>query len=181
MEGGELVQIIKKDRFISQLWGGLYSQDNFPPEMVRGQLFIVNADNFDEKGSHWFVISTVRPKCVDFLCSYRSRLASMPNISKILKNSKLKIHQFGRRFQGSHSTSCGAFALFFCWSISRGINSPRAIENHFFNISHPDPYKFDMLVVTAIRHLLPVGKSLEKLVYDTDFIKIQEEEEKNNE
>ena len=177
MEGAEIVRILKSDPYISRIFAGLYSQNTFPAKLERKRLYVGNADNDNEPGSHWFTISTMRRNKIDYLCSYKSSPAELPDLYKIMKKDpKMTICEFSRRLQGPHSTSCGPWVLFVCWAQSRGFRSPRIIEKYFFP-RNSDVYKADMTVSTVIRYLLPVKKSLEDLVYDADFIKSQEKEE----
>ena len=178
MEGAEIVRILKADPYINRIFGGIYSQNTFPPKLPRKRVFVGNADDSDQSGSHWFVVSTMRKNKIDYLCSYKSSPAELPDLYRIMKRDpKMRICQFSRRLQGPESTSCGAWVCFVIWAESRGFRSPRAIEKYFFP-PDSDVYKADLTVSTAISYLLPVKRSLENLVYDVNFIKSQEKEEK---
>ena len=181
MDGRTIEKVLKKDIFTRRIYQGIYSEDTVK-EVRAGYACVVNSSPAKESGEHWFVLANLRgKKTIEFLCSYRSNPRHYPNVYKVLKATGKRIVQLPRRLQGDLSSSCGSYALFFFYCLSRHF-SANEIASHFFSSSSSSSspcsksYQCDILVTTIIRPLLSIKTPVAQLLYNEDFIKAQEKQ-----
>ena len=180
MDGRTIEKVLKKDIYTRRIYQGIYSEDTLK-EVRAGYACVVNSSPAEKKGEHWFVVSNLRKKNIEFLCSYRSNPKDYPNVYKVLKATGKKITQLPRRLQGDLSSSCGPWCLFFFYCLSRHF-SANEISSHFFSSSSSSSspcsksHRCDVLVTTIVRPLLSIKTPVAQLLYNEDFIKAQENE-----
>ena len=128
MRGLEILRILSGDSIILDFFGGVYARDQLIFKLPNREIFyICNIDDSNNEGKHWVVI--YYPKN-GYNIEYFDSLGKKPIISFVnfMSKSKRFILYNTKRFQGSNSSVCGYFCLYFVYFRCRGVVKYRGLS-----------------------------------------------------
>lgn len=180
MEESEILRILMTDKEISQVFGGLYARDRFP-SMQKGRLYLVNTAKHDDPvGEHYLIVERglVSPNMISFACSYATNPKKYPIIYTKMRDTGCRItrlHKPLQKIRNDKLTNCSSFALFFSYHLARGIGLREMERRYFANVNL---YKLNIFIVVTIRALFKLKTSVEKLLFDKNFVESLEKNKK---
>lgn len=128
--------ILKKNRFTSKHFVGVYPSDQIPNYNKYPHSIVVNLDKSTQEGTHWIAIFIENPNVAYFFDSYGSPPQGM--IKTFLKKfGKLKINNF--KFQSQLSNVCGHYCITFLFLNSFGYTFSKIIK-FFYDLKNPDSF-----------------------------------------
>ena len=111
MDAGELETIIASDRIMSAVTWGVFRRSVLPKSFLPGA-YVFNSR--DAPGEHWLLLYVPNNAPIELYDSL--------NRSPVYYGLCPSIKTLPARLQGSDSSSCGLFVLFFLFWRSRGID-----------------------------------------------------------
>ena len=104
---------MKRDRFTKHHFRGVFACDQLPKQyMPRPSALVINTDPADKPGQHWVAIYITQDGVGEYFDSY-GKGPNIPQIEHFLrKNAKSFIYN-RRHLQGTFSTVCGQYTIFF--------------------------------------------------------------------
>ena len=162
MDTREIGDILKRDRFTKHYFRGVFACDQLSKQyMPRPSVLVINTDPADKPGQHWVAIYITRDGVGEYFDSY-GKAPSVPQIEYFLrKNAKYVIYN-KRQIQGTFSTVCGQYVIFFLLHRCRGLSMDKIIN--FFSLDTMDN---DLNVNDFFKKHFPRIKTE---VYDEHFI-----------
>ena len=118
MDTEQLEKYMKADKWITEIYGGVFPKDLLPHSPERPSLFIVNLDKSDQPGSHWVVVFVVDRK----ISEYFDPLGKVPDtdFKNYLTQQSRSYRYSDKRCQNYASNICGQYCLFYCYFRARG-------------------------------------------------------------
>lgn len=119
MNSEELKNIIRKDKFMKNIFMGIYACDEIHNlhKTERPTLFIANTDPSSMTGQHWVAFYT-NGKTVEYFCSYGIQPFVLEFKDFLTHFKNIKINTV--RLQSSHSKVCGLYCIYYMYHKSRG-------------------------------------------------------------
>ena len=188
MNGGELEDSLTNDKLCKRYFLGIYTEDLIP-EIAAKKLLIFNESTSKEPlGSHWVLISTIRPNYIDYIDSTGQDPYRLEHVAKVIKSymSQRKNCKLYRLpcLQAHWSSICGAYCLTFAWFLARN-QTPADIIKDFYlsNVSHSSLYINDIKTAWFAKTIFSLAQDTTELLYNLEFIleqkKLEESGEKN--
>ena len=142
MYANQLKQLIKCDRKMSKIFGGILAKDKLPnnkPPPQQKTAYIVNTDESGGEGKHWILLY-----CVESggggssLLYFIDPLGKQPyeynsQFSKFCSKFH-KIVTLKRPIQDNESQLCGLYVIYFLYHLVRG-HDLNSIESHFYKLN----------------------------------------------
>jgi hypothetical protein len=163
MDTVQLTQALLQDRYSKQCFGGVHPSNHLPQEIAKTPLcIIVNTDPSYKPGTHWLALY-IDEKCkVEFFDSYGRTVDKYPFIKKFIeRNNAQLIKANTHQLQGSLSSTCGQFCLYFLLWRCRGISFEK-IMSSFSNSVDAN----DILVTAFVNSITGQNTS----AYDVNYI-----------
>lgn len=161
MDTREITHILTRDRFTQPYFRGVFACDQLPKQYLpRPSLLVVNTDPSDKPGQHWVGIYITRDGVGEYFDSYGGR-PKVPQINRFLQKNTKYSNYSARQLQGTFSTVCGQYVIFFHLHRCRDLSMRKIIE-----LFSSDTTDNDFNVNNFVRTHYPCSKTQ---VYDADF------------
>ena len=162
METKEISDILCRDCFTGQYFRGVYACDQVPKQYLpRPSALVVNTDPADKPGQHWVAIYITRDGVGEYFDSY-GKGPSVPQIVQFLQQNTKVVIPNRRLLQGTFSTVCGQYTVFFLLHRCRGLTMDKIIT-----LFSSDTVDNDFNVNGFVKKQFPRIKTK---VYDDHFI-----------
>ena len=118
MNGAQILEVVKADRFLTPVFLGIFAANEIPKHLQAEQLCIVNCCDSQLPGKHWISLFMGSGEKLEFFDSYGQH----PNFFKFydkLPHHKLLLYN-KNQLQTLGSNTCGLYALLFCFKRCRG-------------------------------------------------------------
>ena len=130
----ELVKLLIKNRFTRDVFCGVIPIDKLPIKKINKMCaFIVNTDESNLPGEHWFAIFVPKNGPIEYFDSY-----GIPPYHKeiydFFKVNKRRFIYNNIQIQHNNSINCGKFALYYIYFRAKGYTMKQYLK--FFNIKY---------------------------------------------
>lgn len=147
MNSLELATVIAKDETVQYQFQGVYSANNLPRRLQKGQSLILNCCNSNLPGKHWLCLYQNSDDVLEMFDSF----GNSPNVYGL--NEKLpysNIYIYNRKqLQGWTSNVCGVYCLFYLYYKTRDFPVDKIVNSAFSN----DYNQNDCIVVDYVKQL----------------------------
>ena len=129
MDTREISDILKRNRFTKPLnFRGVFACDQLRKEcMPRPSALVINKDPANKPAQHWVAMYITQDGVREYFDSC-GQLPTLPQIQHFLrKNVKYVIYN-KRHLQGTFSTVCGQYVIFFLLHRCRGLSMDKIIN-----------------------------------------------------
>jgi hypothetical protein len=130
MDTFQILKLLTKDKYAKKHFCGVLPIDKLPITKIRRPCsFIINTDNSNFPGQHWFALYVPRIGKVEYFDSYGLKPIN-PQIYEFLRANGSKYIYNSKRIQSDLSKNCGKFCIFYIYMRSR--NFPMKQITQFF-------------------------------------------------
>jgi hypothetical protein len=134
MDSGQLSSILRKNRYTSNFFIGVFSSNTIPnPRSIRHTYpycFVANTDRAGERGTHWVCFFIKNRNSIEYYDSYGGE----PNLDiKNYLEHFLNVKRNLRKLQAIFETSCGPHVIYFIIERCRG----RSFSSVLSSLHHP--------------------------------------------
>lgn len=123
----QLIQIIKKDQCLKQLFLGIFPKDRIPLRVKYPSCLILNTHSSSQPGEHWLAIYFDQNRHVDFFDSF-GRHPSNFGLEKYLDRLSSNWHFNKTQIQSITSSVCGYYCVLFLLYRCRGFSLQEFIK-----------------------------------------------------
>lgn len=140
MDTYTIYKVLKSKVWIRDIFCGVYPINLLPTKLVKPCLFIVNTDQSNLPGQHWFTIH-INEKSNCFIFDSFGKIPQNNYLYKFLKYNCTKIYYNSKLLQNVFSPFCGQYCVVFVAFIARGYK-----YEDFFNLfSNNTLYNDDLI------------------------------------
>lgn len=138
MFSNELQNYLLKDKFSRKIYCGVIPIDKLHARRIKKPCaFIVNNQESDKQGEHWFAIFIPRYDKAEYFDSY-----GLPPIDeRVLKFFKLNCDGYiynSSQLQSDQSENCGKYCIFYIYFRSRNFSMKKIIKFFSFDVENND-------------------------------------------
>lgn len=138
MNTTQLLHCIRKDDMLSKYTSGVYPSDHLPRNEKFPFSLIANIDPATEPGRHWVALYVRTDKVGEFFDSYGR--APSENFASYLRKYCNNIEYNTVRMQGSLSSSCGQYCLYYLAQRVRGRSMKKIVDDFCLDFMLNDIY-----------------------------------------
>ena len=131
MDSEELSSIIAKDKTVQYQFRGVYSADNLPERLQKGQNLIFNCCDSNLPGKHWLSLYQNSDDVLEIFDSF-GKPPSAYKMNDKLPASSVYIYN-RKQLQGWSSAVCGVYCLFYLYYKARDFPVDKIINSGFSN------------------------------------------------
>lgn len=162
MDTVELTRILSSDPYAKKLFLGVRASNHLPSELSRAPACLVaNTDPSWRSGSHWLAIYCDENGMLEFFDSYGQDPKKYDLIYDFLSRNAVSWKMNRRQLQGSLSSTCGQFCLYFLLWRCRGVGFEKILRSFDSSVDTND-----VLVTTFVNSL---SHTITKM-YDIDYV-----------
>lgn len=150
------------DPHASKTFGGVFPCDHLPTDVKKVPAsFIVNTDPSWKPGTHWLAIYIDENRNVEFFDSYGRPAQMYTSVFKFIKHMAPGFRANSRQLQGTLSSTCGQFCLYFLVWRNRGVSFSEIMNSFSMRLDSND-----ILVTTFVNSISDLNTKL----LDTDYV-----------
>lgn len=157
-----ITKILLQDPFTSECFQGVLASNHLPATIKRlPACFVINTDPSWKAGSHWLALYFDKNGNAEFFDSYGKELKNYPFLYDFVHRHTFNCKQHNFQLQGSFSSTCGQFCIYFLLWRVRGITYEQILRSF-----HKSSDANDIIVVSFVNTF---SKKCTKIV-DVDYV-----------
>lgn len=157
-----LTRILTKDPYCCKSLYGVLASNHLPYSVNKLPCcFVVNTDPSWKSGTHWLALYIDENRKVEFFDSYGQKLESYPFLYSFVQRVSTEWKFNNKQLQGSLSSTCGQFCIYFLFWRTRGIRFDKILKSFATSVDTND------ILVTSFVNMVSDDKTR---IYDVDYV-----------
>ena len=134
----QIENILKKDRYVSPLFRGVYAKDSLPP--FKPGAYVVNTDSSKQPGSHWVAVFATHEE-EEYFDSYGGPPLSL--LKRWVKGKRMTSNPVP--LQSPLSAVCGQYCIYYLYNRARGVDISSILLDFGSDVDYNDQLVFDFV------------------------------------